>query len=232
MFRFRSFIGLALVTGLVSASSALSLVAPGAWAATEAPTNNTFPFGSVGVRYQQVYRSTEFAAAGSSILISAMRFRLDGPTGAAFSDTITWSLRLSTTSAAPDGLSSTFASNIGGDVVTVFSGTQTMSATAVGSPRPFDAVITFSTPFTYTFANGNLLWDVTRTSSNPAHSMDAVNVTGDSVSRVFATSATASTGTADTLGLVTQFEYTAVPEPATMAALGLGIAALLRRRKK
>jgi PEP-CTERM motif len=234
MFGSRFLTGLALVATLSTVSSALTLVAPGAWTSTEAPTNNTFPFGSSGVRYQQVYAASEFVSAGGPILISAIKFRRDGPTGGTgFTDTITWSMNLSTTSAAPDGLSTTFASNIGGDAVSVFAGTQVFSSSSsAGPPRDFDAVITFTTPFLYNPSGGNLLWDVTRTSTNVSHSMDAVSVIGDSVSRLRATSASATTGTADSLGLVTQFEYTAVPEPATMAALGLGIAALLRRRRQ
>src|SRR5687768_15008009 len=130
MSRFRIFTSLALSAMLTSVSMGATLVAPGAWATTEAPTNNTFPFGSSGVRYQQVYGASEFTSAGGPLVISAMRFRRDGTTGSPFTDTITWTIRLSTTSAAPDGLSATFASNIGGDVVTVFSGTQSFNASS------------------------------------------------------------------------------------------------------
>lgn len=233
MFSLRTLTSLALTAVFASSAFGALLVAPGAWATTEGPTNNTFPFGSSAVRYQQVFAASEFASVGGPLIITAMRFRRDGTAGSPFTDNITWDVTLSTTGAAPDAMNLTFANNIGADVVTVFTGTQAFNASSTaGPPRDFEAPIVFTNPFTYNPANGNLLWDVTRFSTNVSHPMDAVGVTGDSVSRLRATTTTATMGTADSVGIIVQFEYSPVPEPATIAVLGIGALALVRRRRR
>src|SRR6188474_716079 len=102
MFNIRILTSIALTAVFTSFSYGALLVAPGAWASTEGPTNNTFPFGGGGVRVQQVYAASEFTSVGGPLVISAMLFRLDVATGLPFSESVTWTVSLSTTSAAPD----------------------------------------------------------------------------------------------------------------------------------
>ncbi len=64
--------------------------------------------------------------------------------------------------------------------------------------------------------------------------VDAENVTGDSVSRIYANSVDATSGIVDSLGLVTALVMTPVPEPSTLALLtvSLGVMALVWKRMK
>jgi hypothetical protein len=82
---------------------------------------------------------------------------------------------------------------------------------------------------------GNLLLDVQNNSgADSAVGQDYFDaVSGDpTTSRVFGPegSPTATSGTADGLGLITQFQFspavTAAPEPASLTLLGLGVASL------
>ena len=69
-------------------------------------------------------------------------------------------LLLSTTSAAPNTLSTTFAENIGADETLVYSGAIQFVTDGVGppdGPLPFDYLINFQTPFVYDPDQGNLL---------------------------------------------------------------------------
>ena len=166
-------------------------------------------------------------------------FRPDGVSGDAFSGTIDdIQINLSTTAAAADSLSNTFADNVGtNDAVVYNRGSLSMSSADTGAgPRDFDVVVNFHTAFLYDPSAGNLLLDVRNYSGGTTTQFDAHNVTSDGVSRLWARDVNQLFGAGSdsyaSLGLVTQFKYSAVPEPATMAVLGLGAAALIRRRKK
>jgi hypothetical protein len=218
---------LALTFALCSsvALQAGTLVVPGSDTATEGNTNNCFPFGiscvgSTSQRYQQVYASSEFG--GRTILITGIDFRPDADTGRAFSTTLSsMSVDLSTTSAAVDALSLTFADNVGADNTSVFgTGPLSISSAFAGplaGPKAFDIHIEFTTSFLYNPANGNLLLDVRNFGGGFTTQFDA-DSNGGATSRVYnlfdVGSATASGR--DSLGLVTQFDVGAgVPEPST-----------------
>lgn len=87
------------------------------------------------------------AFSGGPILITAMVFRPDaGGSGAAFSTTLSnIEIDLSTTSANPNALSTTFANNIGADDTVVFgAGALALSSAftgPAGGPKNFDIVI-------------------------------------------------------------------------------------------
>jgi hypothetical protein len=145
---------------------------------------------------------------------------------------------LSTTSIAPDALSTTFANNVGANDVTVFNGSLSLSSLftgPAGGPKAFDIVINLTTPFAYNPASGNLLLDVRDVSgASAAFFMDAQSTLGDSVSRAFTDNSGTvndATGVTDTLGLVTQFTLTPVPEPGTMFLLAAGVLGACRPAK-
>ena len=136
-------------------------------------------------------------------------------------------------------LSTDFELNVGFGYQLVASGPLTLTSAAsgpVGGPLDFDIEIWFDQPFEY--ASGNLLLDVFvwpyESTGSPL--FDAVNSGPDPVGRVFSAginggSVDATTGIADTQGLVTKFML--VPEPAGAAIAALtALAALVRARRR
>jgi len=206
-----------------SMSDASLIVVPNETAAVEGNANNVSPFAvapeSSSMRYQQVFSSSEFGAVADPMLITHLRFRPDAEFGAPFPiDLPAIQVNLSTTSSRPDGLSTTFADNVGADDTIVFSGGLTLTTSLGGpaaGPRGFDYVIALQVPFLYDPSGGNLLLDV-RNFSSPFASgaLDAQVANHDGTSRVFSDSfagqgVTSPVGLADSLGLIVQFQFTA-----------------------
>jgi hypothetical protein len=126
-----SLVGLLLIVAVDAISSAagpnpITVVVPNALASVEGTDNNGFPFWPLGanppsMRYQQVYAASQFSAlssAGESI--TQIAFRPDA-TSSVFAAVVTsLQINLSTTSATPDSLSTTFANNVGANDKIVF----------------------------------------------------------------------------------------------------------------
>jgi hypothetical protein len=196
------------------------LVVPNEWSTAQADTGNLFPlFSAKPMRYQQVFDAGQFSRLNpGGGLINRIAFRGHGP-GVPFTGTVAQlQVNLSTTSKTPDGLSSTFAQNVGADDTQVFSGPFQTAVTFNGDPTNFEIVINFSTPFYYDPAKGNLLLDVRNlqggTEVPPSdQEMDGTSANGDSVSRVFnygdatapGAGQTGSVDEKDSYGLVTRF---------------------------
>jgi len=228
---------------VVRPAESATVVVPNAQTAVEGNADNVSPFSCsvVGgsMRYQQVYLGPQVGSG----TITEIRFRQDGGNGAAFGPTTIngITITLSSTSAAPDGLSATFANNVGADVTTVFSGNLTLSSAACGAgPCPFDIVIPLQTTFPFNAGSGpNLLLDVTIPTCVTTTPFDAQNTIGDSVSRANDTNSGSSTATTvDSLGLVTQFTgvSTSIPTLSEWAMIGMvlilaGIAVWRLRRR-
>jgi hypothetical protein len=241
------------IASLVFASPALAttLIVPGpATGNAQAPTPFNF-YGSSGSRVQQIYDSSFFPG---DELINGFSFRaFPGAAPSLFfgnsvdiSDVV---IRLSTTAAGANESgslpSATFADNLESDVTTVFSGALHLTTAATGTgPQPFDYTVSFSQPFMYDPADGNLLLDVTipsgATVSGPGFgflTFDTVNTIDDGIySVVNISDGGAASGTPSTAGAITAFSVSsaAVPEPSTwmMMVTGFGIlgAAMWRRR--
>ena len=226
-FRRLALLGALLLLGAINPAHAIvpDVVVPNSARTIEGNSNNSFPFnisivGLPSQRYQQVYAASQFGGGG---LITQIVFRPDAGAGHAFTSTLPdMQIDLSTTSAPDDGLSTTFANNVGADDTVVFArGALTLSSAFTGppsGPKDFDIIITLTTPFLYNPALGNLLLDVRNFGAGSTCSFDAVNTPGDGVSRVFSTtSVNDTTGSTDSLGLVTGFNI--VPEPGTAMLL-------------
>lgn len=236
--------GAAFVTlGSVSAAQAATLVVPNSLSATE----GNFFGGLVTptpLRFQQVYAASEFASLSRPLKITQIAFRPDAEMGSAFSSTLSdIQINLSTTSKAPDNLSTTFAENVGSDDTVVFNrGSLPVSSADTGpsaGPKNFDIIINFTNPFIYNPSVGNLLLDIRKFSSDTTTAFDGAFIPGDSVSVVFAVgdaSLATANQPANTFGLATQFTATPVPEPSeALGVLALGAfggGSLLKRKLK
>lgn len=232
-------ISTALVAVLASLALGQTIVVPNSLTNVEGSSNNRFPFNplNAAMRYQQVYNADQFNVG--PIIIFGIAFRPDARDGTAFNTTVqSVQINMSTSSNGADGLSATFANNVGGDdmIVRNLGSLSLSSANTGGPPKDFDIIIPFDNSFVYDPSQGNLLLDVRQMSGPTAIGFwDAENRRGDSVSRIYTSNNPADGPTADqvdSLGLVTRFDYTPVPEPASMIALGLGVAALAARRRR
>lgn len=231
--------------GMINPADAigLTITTPNRLAPIEGGVNNGFPFNidafnPPAQRYQQVFAASEFSMLTSAGYVTHIRFRPDAQFGDAFLSTLpNVQIDLSTTSKAPDQLSTTFLDNIGADRTTVYRGSLILSSANTGlpqAPRNFDIAIALQ-PFLYNPASGNLLLDVFNFSGGATTQFDAQSINGDSVSRVYTLDGVNNpVGFKDTTGLVTQFDIQpapAIPTPALLPGLvGVGVA-LWRKAK-
>lgn len=223
---------LAVLSPLASAE----VIVPGGYADTEGNWENRFPFTST-TRYQQVWDASLFAATGP-IEITSISFRVDGPNGAGFAGAPVFGpqIRLSTTSANEDTLSTTFDANVGADEVIVRDTTITalhLSSSAAftdAGTRVFDVVIEFEQSFFYDPSAGNLLLDVEGNliAGSPIF-FDGAEHDGDGMSRIFSTT-DPNSGFKDSGVVIAQFNYN-VPAPSAIALLGLSGLTVTRRRR-
>jgi hypothetical protein len=241
MIRFITTIILVTIGSAISvesaSSQAISIVAPSDLTNVEGNRNNVFPFASQSetMRYQQVFDATEFAAISQGSMITHIAFRSDASFNFPTSGTISSiQINLSSSAAAPDALSEFFASNLGLNDRTVYSGPLTLSSSDIGSvPRQFEFVITLQTPFRYDPNQGNLLLDVRCFSKGIVAAFDSHAIQGDSISRIWSAdvnSSVANLALDGSLGLVTQFTFM-VPEPSGFVLLALLGAPLLYSRR-
>jgi hypothetical protein len=192
--------GLAASVALIFLATPLAhaadVVAPSSLLSQQGDTGNLFPILSPQpMRYQQVVDHGQFASmAAGGEYITQIAFRVHSP-GIAFTANISsLQINLSTTSKTPDGLSSTFAANVGADDTVVFPAASVQFSTSVAGPadgpQAFDLVITFPTPFHFDPSQGNLLVDIRNASGathDPANDqqIDASGAFGDAISRVY-----------------------------------------------
>jgi hypothetical protein len=176
-----------------------------------------------------VFSSYEFASIGApTSRIDGLSFRIDGANIQPFLGSWQVAVYLSTTTQTPDGLSTFFADNAGLDGLRVFGGSLGIFAPSSSGiePRPFQVRIPFATPFFYDPSRGNLSLYIVTGGGPLGLALDAQFASGDAVGRVFADGDSLD-GTVDTLGLVTRFDITPVPEPPPIALCAIGALAVV-----
>ncbi|MEM7412942.1 MAG: hypothetical protein AAF430_22110 [Myxococcota bacterium] len=190
--------------------------------------------GYIGVRFRGESRTQHIFAASmfgaGEMEISGVRFRRSPFETIFFQNFDQVEIVLSTTSVAPDQQSSAFAANRGADAAVVRDGPLSIRSQSSDnrSPSPFEVEVPFANPFRYDPALGNLLleWKVTGQDGVVVW-LDA-DTDGDSRYNVgFASGPDADQ--AEFLlpfGLVTQFEFTPVPEPSTGLLVALGVSGM------
>jgi hypothetical protein len=239
--RFHCFIASSVALLLcASFAGADAIVVPNTLATVEGNDSNFGPFFNNSVRYQQVYSASQFSSSAGPLQITEIAFRPDGsvtdPTLFLRFDSV--EIDLSTTSRTAATLSTDFASNAGADIMTVFNSFVFLNAPITGPPGgPKDFTVVFHlNPFTYDPAAGNLLLDVRAFESGGGISAPFDAATNDPfTAHVDASSIGAVSGDVFNTGLVTQFQFTQVPEPSTFLLLGSAGALLIgvraRRRR-
>lgn len=200
-----------------------------------------FVSGTTTRTYQQTIAASQLTGLVNTNL-NGLQFRMDSAATAAWpltGGTITNFQITIGQGVAPSAQSINFASNFVGTPTVVRTGSLTIAAgsyTVGGSPNAWAPTISFNN---YLYTGGNLTVEYRFTgmpTGTAQPSLDACSAdTGQATDYVamFASTNTATSGLAlNGRFVVTRFSGTAVPEPATMAILGLGAAALLRRRRR
>ncbi len=142
---------------------------------------------------------------------------------------------------APSARSLTFANNVAGPQTLVRSGALTIPAGSFpsgGSPTAWGMNIDFQTPYLY--SGGHLLIELRHTGfTGTSTSLDAILATGgpagvygQQVSAAWTGSYTGTTGSQGNFAILRLGSQAVVPEPATVAVLGLGMLGVLRRRAR
>jgi hypothetical protein len=216
---------------LVSAGQ-IEIVVPKNLASTEGNSTGDAPFGGGPFRYQQVFDASQFSSINlAGGWINGMILRADGGSvlGGPGYSVPSLQINFSTTSKLPDGLSSTFAQNVGADDTVVFGpALRGVGALYVNgsSPQPFYELqaISFSNPFFYDPLRGNLLMDIRNNSGGTGSgAFDAELTSGDAISSVIGFSDSQTAFYNGSYGLIFDFQVTPVPEPSSMFIFLFGI---------
>lgn len=231
-------------SGLAQSGQNVSVPFPGD---SEGNTFSTIPFTAgpqTSLRFQQLYdfAGDDIAGIQGPFLIRSISFREDATHQFGFTSYFAdFQLNLSTTSRSDDGLSTVFSENVGADDrVVIPRGEFRIGASQV--------IIRLATPFLFDPREGNLLLDIRNYGgggtgwgippfAGPAY-LDALSALEDGVSSVSATSINALSGSTSTLGLVTTFHMTQVPEPSSLVVaafsglLAVGIRTIFIRGRK
>ena len=241
-----SIVALMIVAGAAQAQ----VVIPPAFAGTSTGTSG---FNTVMRQFersmQAVYSAGQLTGVNVGDQITGIQFRMffTASNPATFPVSAlsfaNYDIFLGQSATAPGSMSTTYAANQGAGFMQVRSGGLTVNPNTyvkgpdIATPAPWGELITFTTPYTYT--GGSLLMELRHTGNGSTTGNLFVDTVADSAGNwqaIAQTAAGAYTATTGVVGAtaapVMRLTVVPVPEPATMAILGLGAAALLRRRRK
>jgi hypothetical protein len=214
-----------------------TLVAPSGLENVEGNSSAIGLFGGGSAsRSQIIYSGQLFSSSPpEGVYITGVRFRMDGQYADTFTATPDLEIHLSTTSQNPNGLSATWTENIGSDETVVLP-RATVSISSgqanLGGPNSFSIEIPFPTKFRYSPLGGNLLMDATVYSAAGTRNLDWNLGNTDGVSAAVGSISSSTASVVSQTGLITQFVFIPVPEPSSYILTCVGIAWLIRRRKK
>ncbi len=194
-------------------------VIPNGTATTEGSSSTAYPWGrgASAIRVQYFYDTTHFTAQGITgpMRITRMRWRANGTATISAGGTYSGGVTILMSSSPLDytAITTTFATNHGADLTTVYSGGATVAASAGTTPNNWYVDITLGTPFIYDPTLGmdlcvDVACDQTLFSGVTPTALDCAT-TGSATSRMFnLTSHTATTGTTQQLvGIVTELSW-------------------------
>ena len=184
---------------------------------------NGWPASTVSMHWQQGYASSYFGS--SPLIIDSFSFLAGSNSSVSYGADFT--VTMSTTTSAPGSLSTTFASNVGGDVQTVLSGPLTITAT-----QGDFSMFALTSPFYYDPTQGHLLIEIVHDvalSGVGTVEFEAYDPTPSGlIQRIAIANSTATTGVDAGFGeLVTRFQVHNVPEPSTIALAAFGFVGLM-----
>lgn len=188
--------GYAVITKIDGVSPAVAAaVVPAGYATTAGNSANSYPFGWANLRYMQAHAAAELPAT-ATLQGMAVRNRRNNAQNA---KSIPMTIYVGHTTRPARSLATTFASNWAGSPTRVFNGTLNVPAFAAQtSASVWTLQVPFSTPFVYSRARGNFLFEAQNrgTSTASPNYFDAVSSTSNQASRLFNSSSfTATTGT-------------------------------------
>jgi len=225
------------VTAISATALAQAVTLPTSAIGAVGGSGNVFPWGTTsypGMRIMNIYDSSHFTGAPTPvttpIMITTLRWRADNTVGSWAGGTYpNCQVRLATAAVDYTAASTNWATNLGPDVTTVYSGNVTVSPITVSStttPAPFQVTINLSTPFIYDPMAGDLVIDTEHAPSAftggtiPAHDVMTVGVNG---SRVYSSTLYPAANGVDSACDVMEIGYSAVVgTPATNLILGQG----------
>ncbi len=242
-------LGMLAVAGIAASASASAIVAPNAYAATPGGgTLNTLVRDANNPRhYQLLIDASQLGGIPLGNQITGLGWRLANYSGNATNWPVgqdpTWAIynvtigQAATTAAT---MSTTFANNITGGVLSSTGPLQVMRGSFVGGntsttmpPNPFYMMVTLATPYTYN--GGGIVIDVAHGGSDITNNrfLDAIaSATTQIANGVRGLSASSLTATTGALTSFTVTEIThAVPTPGALVLLTLGGLVGTRRRR-
>jgi hypothetical protein len=202
-----------------------TVVTPNGFESVEGNSSAIALFGGDDKRTQVIYGSQHFSLfPPEGAYITELRFRMDGANSSTHFGRADLEIHLSTSSQNPNVLNENMDLNVGPDEIIALSRSTiqlTETPTNPGGPHAFSVVIPLLNKFYYQPANGHLLMDAFVYSAGDLANLDWQTGINDGVSAAVHTIGPGSGGVSS-LGLVTQFVFVPVPEPATVASLIFG----------